>query len=507
MKLLRYSNDLKDAPVQLIAVGVFRDETSGTSAFENLDQWLDGALSESCREEDFKGKPGQQVVVTLPRASSVRRVLVCGLGAREHFDPDLARRFGGEVAKLARKTGLSSAAIYCPETEGAELRHVMQAAAEGVSLGAYRYTEHLSDKGREDNITEIHLAVGESAAVDETEFAAMAQRVDAVTHGVTFARDLINMPPNELYPGELANRATEMANKRGLECTILDASELEKEKMHLHLGVGCGSSREPKLIHVKYTPTTKTSDRVIALVGKGLTFDAGGLSLKPADAMITMKIDMGGAAAVLGAMEAIAISQPGCTVHGLVGAAENMPDGAAIRPGDIITGKKGISVEILNTDAEGRLVLADVLAYCQELKPSEIVNLATLTGACMVALGPHTAGAFVRDENLHERLEKAWRVTGEKFWRMPLSTELREQLESDVADIKNVGERWGGAITAGLFLSEFVDRNVPWAHLDVAGPVFATKPKGYIPKGGTGFAVRTLVEYVHQSAEEPLTGA
>lgn len=501
MNVSLYTKNLKDVPAQLVSLGAFSDDTERGPAFAALNESFDGLLAKACEEEEFKAKPGQQVVVTLPVGSSIRRVVLYGLGARSKYTSEMARRFGGDVVKVANKVGAKAMAVHLPGgTTDVTAQDGLVALSEGLLLGSYRFTPYLAEKGRTPSVESIYLAYSD-AEVNEAQLNARLGRVRAAVSGVNHARDLVNMPANKLYPAKMAEFAEELAKKHDLGCKILNVADLEKENMQLHLGVGQGADHEPKLIHLTYTPKKKTSDRVIALVGKGLTFDAGGLSLKPADGMMTMKIDMGGAAAVLGAMDAIAQSQPGCVVHGIVGAAENMPDGRAIRPGDVITGKKGISVEILNTDAEGRLVLADALAYAQDQKPSEIVNLATLTGACMIALGPLTGGAFIRDEDLHGRLSKAWAQSGEKFWRMPLQTELREQLESDIADIKNIGERWGGSITAGLFLSEFVDDSVPWGHLDVAGPVFSAKPRGYIPKGGTGYAVRTLVEYIHLSAE------
>lgn len=504
MKVNLYTDDLREAPVQLLAVGVFSDEPDRGLAFASLNQWLEGALEDACREEDFKGKPGQQVLLNLSPGRSVRRVLAYGYGERKDYTPESARRFGGEAVRVANKVGARSLALQLslPDAPGPreQVLATIQALTEGALLGTYRFTEHLSDKGRPPSLDEVKVAfVAEDVqGLTGSELRGAVKRAEAVAQGVIFARDLVNAPANVLFPAELADRAKRMAKKHDLGFKVLGPREMERQNMNLHLGVGRGSTHEPRLIHVTYTPQEKTSDRVVAIVGKGLTFDAGGLSLKSAEGMMTMKIDMGGAAAVLGAMEAIAVSKPGCVVHGIVGAAENMPDGNAIRPGDVITGKKGISVEILNTDAEGRLVLADALAYAQDQKPTEIIDLATLTGAAIVALGPHTAGAFVRDEALYERLSQAWTVSGESFWRLPLGRELREQLDSDIADIKNIGERYGGAITAALFLSEFVDASIPWAHLDVAGPVFQAKVSPYGPKGATGFGVRTLVEYLHQ---------
>ena len=514
MKVTLYTDALREAPVELVALGVFSDEPDRGLAFAQVNQWLDGALEEACREEDFKGKPGQQVMLNIPGRGQIRRVLAYGYGERKDFGPETARRFAGDTVKAAERVGAEAVALQLAVLDSespaapSEILQMIQGLAEGAFLGSYRYTEHVSDKGRPPSLKDVRLAfVAEDVhGMKGAELRSAIKRAEAIAQGVRFARDLVNAPANVLSPAEMADRAKKMAKKHDLACKILTPRDMERQNMHLHLGVGRGSSHEPRLIHLTYTPPDRTSSRVVALVGKGLTFDAGGLSIKTSEGMMTMKIDMGGSAAVLGAMEAIADSKPDCVVHGIIGAAENMPDGNAIRPGDVITGKKGISVEILNTDAEGRLVLADALAYAQDQKPTEVIDLATLTGACMIALGPLTAGAFVRDEAMHERLARAWRRSGEKFWRMPLQRELREQLESDVADIKNIGERWGGAITAALFLSEFVDPEIPWAHLDVAGPVFSTKAGGYVPKGGTGFGVRTLVEYLHDSADGESSG-
>lgn len=504
MKINLYTDDLAGVPAPLVAVGVFSDEPDRGLAFSALNQKLDGALEDACREEDFKGRPGQKLVLSLPKGQGPRRVVVLGLGERKDYGAEGARRFAGAAVRSALDVGAASAAVQLalPDTatQTAALA-VVQGMAEGIQLGTYKFTELRSEKGREPALGEMHLAfVAEDVqGLTGAELRAAVARGEAVAKGVAKARDLVNLPANVLTPVELADHAKRMAKKHDLVFKALTPREMEKQGMHLHLGVAKGSTNEPRLIHLTYTPAEKTSDRVICLVGKGLTFDAGGLSIKTSEGMMTMKIDMGGAASVMGTMEAIARSKPGCVVHGVIGAAENMPDGNAIRPGDVIKGKKGISVEILNTDAEGRLVLADALAYAQDLRPTEIIDLATLTGACMVALGPLTAAVYARDEAMFDRLYAAYKETGELFWRMPLQAELRDQLDSDIADIKNIGDRYGGSITAALFLSEFVDKSIPWTHLDVAGPVWATKPGPYTPKGGTGFGVRTLVSYLHQA--------
>jgi len=503
MKITLYTDDLREAQVDLLAVGVFADEPDRGLSFAHLNRGLDGALEQACRDEDFKGKPGQSVVFNVGGGLSAKRVLVYGYGERADYDPEQARRFAGKAATVAVQVGATSMALQLalkesPASDRSSTLAIVRALAEGMELGTYRYDTYSTKEKRAPTLAQAKIAfVAEDVrGVTGAQLRGATQKGRELAQGVAFARDLVNCPPNVLVPVELADRAKKMAKANDLTVKVLGVRDLERQGMQLHLGVGQGSRNEPRLIHMTYTPEEATSDRVVCLVGKGITFDAGGLSLKPADSMMDMKIDMGGAAAVIGAMQAIALVKPGCVVHGIVGAAENMPGGNAIRPGDIIKGKKGLTVEILNTDAEGRLVLADALAYAQEQKPTDIIDLATLTGACMVALGKLTAAAFVREDDMAEGLAEAWADSGESFWRMPLERALREQLDSDVADIKNLGERWGGAITAALFLEAFVDDGVRFAHLDIAGPVFAAKAGGYVAKGGTGFGVRTLVSYV-----------
>ncbi len=502
MKATLYTDDLSEAPVELVAVGVFSDEPDRGLAYAHLNQGLDGALERACRDERFKGEPGQTVVFNA-NGGGPRRILVYGYGERSEYGPEAARRFAGAATRLARKVQAKSCGVQLtiPDVPAPvpEVLALMQALAEGAVLGNYRYDEFKKKDEKQVTLKELRVAlVAEDVpGVKGVELRAALQKGQTLGRAACTARDLVNAPPNVLFPAALADRARKAAKASELDCKILTARDLEKQGMNLHLGVGKGSAHEPRLIHLSYTPQKSTKNQgTIALVGKGLTFDAGGLSLKTSEGMMEMKIDMGGGAAVLGAMVALAELKPKCVVHGIIGAAENMPDGGAIRPGDVLVSKKGITVEVLNTDAEGRLVLADALAYAQAQKPSEIIDLATLTGACMVALGRSIAGAFISDEDLAKRLAEAWQQSGEKFWRMPLDPELKELLKSEVADIKNIGERWGGAITAALFLREFVDPDIPWAHLDIAGPVFAHKESGHTPKGGTGFGVRTLVEYV-----------
>ncbi|MBK6687324.1 MAG: leucyl aminopeptidase [Deltaproteobacteria bacterium] len=503
MKVSLYTDDLRAVATDLIGVGVFSDEPDRSLAFSHLNRGLDGALEQACRDEDFRGKPGQTVVFNVKGGVQSKRIVVHGNGERERYTPESARQFAGNVARIAQRVGARSMALQLSVVDAPapaqKVLDLVRALAEGAILGGYAYQEYRTKDRRESHLDEVRVAlVAEDVqGVKGAALRGALARGQVLAEAVAMARNLVNAPPNVLHPLELADRARRVAKTYDLDYKALGPKDLEKAGMNLHLGVAKGSAHEPRLIHLSYAPAQR-SERTVVLVGKGLTFDAGGLSLKTAEGMMEMKVDMGGAAAVLGAMQAIGQLKPSVNVHGIIGAAENMPDGNAIRPGDILRSKKGLTVEVLNTDAEGRLVLADALSYAQDLRPTEIIDLATLTGACMVALGRGTAGAFINDEELAKDLAAAWESSGESFWRMPLLGELREQLVSDVADLKNIGDRYGGAITGALFLREFVEPGVRWAHLDIAGPVLATKDSGHQSKGATGFGVRTLVELVER---------
>jgi leucyl aminopeptidase len=322
-----------------------------------------------------------------------------------------------------------------------------------------------------------------------------ARRGDIFGRATWFARDLVNGPANEVHPTHLARVAATVAKEAGLELRVLDRAECQKLGMGAFLGVAAGSAQPPRFLHLTYAPGGRRRKRV-AIVGKGITFDSGGLDLKSADSMLRMKDDMSGAAAVLGVMRALPSLKPPVEVHGLIAATENMPSGGALRPGDVLRAMNGTTIEVGNTDAEGRLTLADAIGYAvSRVDADEIVDLATLTGACVVALGPLCTGLFASDARLAERLLAAGEAAGERIWQLPLIDEYREHLRSDVADVNNVGPRGGGAITAALFLREFAgDR--PWAHLDIAGPAFVEKDTPLAPKGATGCAVRTILTYL-----------
>jgi leucyl aminopeptidase len=370
-----------------------------------------------------------------------------------------------------------------------------------VHLAHYRFDKYLTKDKEARALEEVELSAG-AAVRRGAEDALGYARV--VSEGVCMARDLVNEPAGVLTPVEFAKRAQDAGKRAGFKVSVLDEKAIEKERMGLLLGVAAAASpyHPPRVVRLEYRPKKKAKKH-IALVGKGLTFDTGGLDIKPADGMLDMKVDMSGAAAVLGAMFAIAQLAPKVAVTGYLGCVENGIGGNAYHPGDVLVSRKGLTVEINNTDAEGRLVLADVIDWAiTEDEPDLLVDLATLTGACMVALGPTTAGVFSTDDELADEIRRTGARMGEDFWRLPLNDELLSQLKSNIADMKNTGLRFGGAITAALFLKQFVADRTRWAHLDIAGPADTDKDWDYIPRGGVGFGVRTLVGLV-----EPHHGA
>jgi leucyl aminopeptidase len=365
------------------------------------------------------------------------------------------------------------------------------AVVEGAILGTYtfdRYKREKADKA----VEELRVLAPQGRVAREVE--AGARRGEIFAGATWFARDLVNAPANDVHPAHLAEVAAQVAKEAGLTLKVYDRAECAEMGMGAFLGVAAGSEQPPKFIHLTYTPARPK--KRVAVIGKGVTFDAGGLDLKTADGMLRMKDDMSGAAAVLGLMRALPQLAPSVEVHGLIAATENMPSGSAIRPGDVLRAMNGTTIEIGNTDAEGRLTLADALCYAREhVKPDEMIDMATLTGACVVALGPLCSGLLANDHALAGRLLHAAAAAGESVWRLPLIDEYREGLKSEVADINNVGPRGGGAITAALFLKEFAG-DTPWAHFDIAGPAFTERDTPLAPKGATGVAVRTILTYL-----------
>jgi leucyl aminopeptidase len=494
MKIELASRELPTIEVDVLAVPATLGDLSKQKLIAPLDRALGGALLAQAGRADFQGKHEQLFeLATLGRLGAARLLLV-GVGSRRDFDHARLRSYAAVAARAATGANATSLGLVLPEQgQGAA---AVRSAGEGLVLGAYRFTKYLT--GERVPKSELSRALviktrGRPTAAEEGALTLGAQ----IAQAVGIARDAVNEPPNELTPDALARLAVSVAKRHKLGVTVLDRRGIESAGMKLCLAVAQGSANQPRVVHLTYKPP-KAIERVV-FVGKGLTFDAGGLCLKPAAGMGEMKCDMAGAAAVIGLMAAVALVRPRVEVHGLIGAVENMPDGAAYRPGDIFGSLDGKTVEIVNTDAEGRLVLADLLAYARRLEPDLVVDAATLTGACVVALGKTCTGYFTGDDRLARRLERAAREAGEPMWRLPLLGDLREQLKSDVADLKHTGERWGGAITAALFLREFVGK-VPWIHCDIAGPALSDKASGVIPKGGTGHPVLTFLRLVENAA-------
>lgn len=494
MQIVAHTGDPLAASVELLVFGVIGEQWRDAPGLVELDTALDGAIKQAIKDEQFEGKAKQQLVLNTLGKAKAKRVALIGLNNAGDGWAAAVGRFAGMASRLGRQVGAKQLLAVLPQLpDAAPELDIGELFARGAHLGLYRFTDYLSEKGRKTALNKIQL---HHPGLSGAKAKRALQRGKIVAEGVSLARDLVNTAPIDLYPAAFAKRAQNMARQYELKIKVMDPAELRRRKMGLLLGVGSGSSRTPRLVHVSYTPTSKRAAKApIVLCGKGITFDSGGLNLKPGSAMAGMKMDMGGAAAVMGAMQAVAQLKPNVPVHGIMALAENMPSGSAIRPDDVLTSASGKTVEITNTDAEGRLALGDALHYAQSLKPARIIDLATLTGACIVALGPETVGLFSNEDAFAEDIAQAAHLSGESFWRLPLTRGLREQLKSDVADIKNAGAREGGAITAGLFLQEFVGEHT-WAHLDIAGPAMTSQDCGNITKGGTGVAVATLVNLI-----------
>jgi leucyl aminopeptidase len=487
------------APADLLAVGVFADLEPGPGAGEAI-AGLGASIGSLLEARGFSGKTGEAVALpTLGRLPAATLLLI-GLGARDKVDAETLRRAGGTVVREAR--GAKRAVTTLPQALAGDEAAAVRAVTEAVLLAAYRFDKYKAsvsdaDPGKRSSLERVELVVSEGADRDALERALAAGRVRAAA--TNLARDLVNEPANNLHPVELAAAAARAVDGKGVTVTVKDERALAAEGFGGIVGVGQGAANPPRLIELRYEPEG-ARERVV-LVGKGITFDSGGLSLKPPDGMITMKTDMSGAAAVLGAMSALQDLGLKVAVTGYLAAAENMPSGTATRPGDVLKMKNGKTVEVLNTDAEGRLVMADALALGATSQPDAMVDVATLTGACVVALGKRYAGLMSNDDALAAEVLEAAGAAGERAWRLPLPEEYRKELDSEVADLKNIGDRYGGALTAGLFLQEFVDGR-PWVHLDIAGPARGESDHAYIGKGATGAAVRTLLSWLERRSSD-----
>jgi leucyl aminopeptidase len=488
----------------LLAIPVFVEDLvdGGQVALAALDRTLGGALFAAVKSEKFEGKPEQQLLLPTLGRGKAERILLLGMGPRgaaalkwpaAGFEP--LRAAAGVAARSAAKARAKTLPVAIPVAES-EVAPAARAAVEGALLGLYRFDAYKADDGKGGEVEGLALALPPGAERDPR-LAGEIRLGVAIAEAVSWARDLVNLGPADCTPARLADAARALAREAGLQCEVQGPKQIEALKMGMFLGVARGSAEPARLVKVSYVPTGSAAKRPpVVLVGKALTFDSGGLSLKPADSMPTMHTDMAGAAAVVAAMKVIAALQPPFPVHAVFGACENMPGGRAYKPSDVLRAFDGKTVEIMNTDAEGRLVLGDVIAWAaRTLKPAAMVDVATLTGACMVALGLTTAGLLGPDGPVVDGVASSARDSGEEVWRLPLTESIKENLKSDRADLKNLGDRMGGAIAAGHFLHAF-SGETPWAHLDIAGPSHSPREYGYVQKGGTGFGVRTLVEFV-----------
>jgi len=487
-----------DLPVgskaDVLVLPVFQGPEAGPGVKE-ASRALGADLTAACTENGMRGKPGQ--VLTVPTLGRIpaRSVLLVGLGKRSEAKIDAIRRAAATLAGKVRD--VDSVATTLGQV-GRSTEEAAAAVVEGFSLGGYRFDRYKAksksaDEGK--GPQEVFLL---GKAADSRKVKAAVARAEIIAGAANYARDLVNTPSADAVPEVMAGHARTLARKAGLKVKIWSPAELQKGGFGGILGVGQGSANAPRLVELTYSGGRAGAPPIV-LVGKGITFDSGGLSIKSAKSMEGMKMDKGGASAMLGAMKAIAALKIKVNVTAILPFAENMPSGSAQRPGDVITHRNGKTSEVLNTDAEGRLILADALSLAVEREPAAIVDAATLTGACMVALGPEVSGVFGNDKSLVKEVLAAGDAVGEFSWELPLFDGYHKMIESPVADIKNLGGSYGGAITAALFLQEFVGET-PWVHMDIAGPAWAETGGGLGPVGATGVPVRTLVEFVSRRA-------
>ncbi len=481
---------VKQKTNELVLVGTARE----------VDKLLGSLIQTIYSDGEFKGELGELLTLHPMGKLAAKRVVIAGLGPQEKMHSRVIRRASATAARHLQQTGARQIVLALHSEElGIDLEEAIRAEVEGALLGLYTFKKYKQSGANRNGQGISKISLVASNAKDVILNQAMKHGI-ALAEATNFARDLVNEPPNVLTPSELANRASLMAKQFGLEYEILDRPEMEELGMGGLLGVAQGSAEPPKFIILRYRGASQSGGKGIALVGKGITFDTGGISLKQAEGMHEMKADMAGAAAVIGAMYAIAALKPAINVTVLVPATENMPGGTAYRPGDILRIMNGKTIEIVNTDAEGRLALADALSYAVKEGLSPIIDVATLTGAIIIALGSVMSGMFCNDQALSNQIIAAGEVAGEKFWPMPLDEEYEEDIQSDIADILQTGGRAASSAKAAKILEHFVG-DAQWAHLDIAGTDFINTNKPYQEKGATGVAVRTLAEFVLRRAQ------
>ncbi|HEY9283972.1 MAG TPA: leucyl aminopeptidase [Pyrinomonadaceae bacterium] len=513
MEILTSTGRVGEADVQALAVPVFKDEKAHEGFLRELDEAANGLVKSVFEAEEIKGKEGETAYLLLPEGGSLRarRVLLVGVGERESFGLGQVSQMAGAAVRALRARNVKSIGLVLRGALG-ETERAASAAVEGAVMSLFDPDKYRTVE-KEERAVERLVVIAQGADADALKRAAERGRI--VGESANCTRDMANEPGAYLTPTIMAQRAQQIANEFGLDIDVLDRARMEELGMGSLLSVARGSDEPPALIVLKYTPEGSPAvslaeagrrtegggdgGELLALVGKGVTFDSGGISIKPGENMELMKYDMTGGATVIGVMRAVAQLRPPFPVLGVVPATENLPSGKATKPGDVVRAMTGKTIEIINTDAEGRLILADAIAYAKRLGATRVVDLATLTGAVSVALGDVNTGILGTDQELIDELIESGREVGEKLWQLPLDKEYSKQIKSDIADIKNVGGRKAGTITAAAFLKEFAD-GISWAHLDIAGTAWGEEPKPFRSKGPTGVAVRTLVNFIERRA-------
>lgn len=500
MEIKVIAGDITSTEADAIVVNLFEGVERPGGATGAVDKALAGAITNLIAHGEIKGKLSEISIIHSLGKLPARIVAVAGLGKQSEFSLDRIRQISAEFCRSLRKLNCRKIAtiVHGGGIGGIKPEIASQAIVEGSILGLYRFRKHMTKTPENHDIEEILIVERDATKVPALEQGCRMGQI--IAEATNLARDMINEPANHMTPSDMAQAAQELAKTYGLDLTVLERDEMESEGMGALLGVARGSQQPPKFIILSYRGDT-TSSKTLGLVGKAITFDSGGLDIKPTDAMADMKGDMSGGAAVMAALGAIAQLKPKINVTAIVPATENMPGGNALKPGDILRAANGKTIEVVNTDAEGRLTLGDALSYAVKQGLSPLVDIATLTGACHVALGDFCSGIFTNSQELVDKLIKAGAEAGERLWQMPMYEEYKEQNKSDVADIKNSGGRWGGAITAAQFLAEFVG-DTPWAHIDIAGTARSEKERGYLVKGATGVGVRTLINFLLTLAKE-----
>ncbi|HYE13170.1 MAG TPA: leucyl aminopeptidase [Pyrinomonadaceae bacterium] len=502
MEIQTSNRPAAEADVQAVAVAVFKDERADEGLLKDLDAATGGLVRSVLESEELKGKEGETAYIHLaPSGGGLKaaRLLLVGVGEREGYGLAQVSQFAGTAARLLRARNVKTVGLV-PRAEGVAAGRAASSAVEGAVMALFEPDKYRTVDKEERTVDRLVVIV---EGADGAELKRGAERGRIVGESVNFTRDLANEPGAYMTPTIMAERAQEIANEFGLDIDVLDRARMEQEGMGALLSVAAGSDQPPKMMVLSYMPDGKSAvedgEEYLALVGKGITFDTGGISLKPGENMELMKYDMTGGATVLGVMRAVAQLKPPFPVLGIVPSTENMPSGKATKPGDVVRAMSGKTIEVINTDAEGRLILADAVSYAKKLGATKIIDMATLTGAVSIALGDVNTGVMGTDQELINEIIEAGREVGEKFWQLPLDKEYTKQIKSDIADIKNVGGRKAGTITAAAFIKEFAD-GVSWAHLDIAGTAWGDEAKPYRAKGPTGVAVRTLVNFIERAA-------